>query len=34
MIISKVSSSNENTLLKDYFETLKSRVTITIIRLP
>jgi hypothetical protein len=34
MIISKVSSSNENTLLKEYFETLKSRATITIIRLP
>jgi parvulin-like peptidyl-prolyl isomerase len=33
-IVSKISSKQENDILKEYFDTLKSRATITIIRLP
>ncbi|MDR0580009.1 MAG: peptidyl-prolyl cis-trans isomerase [Campylobacteraceae bacterium] len=33
-IISKISSKQENDILKEYFDTLKTRATITIIRLP
>jgi DNA-binding phage protein len=33
-IMTKISSKQENDILKEYFDTLKSRATITIIRLP
>jgi hypothetical protein len=33
-IMSKISSKQENEILKEYFDTLKSRATITVIRLP
>lgn len=33
-IMSKISSKQENEILKEYYDTLKSRATITIIRLP
>jgi parvulin-like peptidyl-prolyl isomerase len=33
-IMSKISSRQENDIIKEYFDTLKSRATITVIRLP